>query len=1169
VYLKNLTLKGFKSFADTTSLQFEPGITVVVGPNGSGKSNVVDAVAWVLGAQGPRTLRSTKMDDVIFAGTAGRPALGRAEVSLTIDNGSGQLPLDFPEVTITRTLFRSGASEYAINTVPCRLLDIQELLSDSGVGRTQHVIVGQGQLDNVLEARPEERRAIIEEAAGVLKYRRRKEKAERRLAATEANLVRLSDLAREVRRQLRPLERQADAARRHGGLVEELRGIQLFLAGRELASLAARRGDNDQVRRRLARDEASVRAELATLDAEVEVSEGRLAAAGAEDGAEDLSRAERLREQARGLAAVLAERRRGAEQARTAALDETVVATLESEASRLRAELDALGGEARDLEPLLAQLVDAEAALRAEREAFENEMPLEGSTGSAEQGRRAAEARAELSALRTAGERGEAECARARARLVALEQRGAEMKAEEADLATRQGRGRADRDTAEAEAAAAGERLARAEAGLAAALDQLRHADAEHNSWRARAAALTAAIDEARARAGVERLAGVAEVAGTLLELVDVDPGWEAAFEAAAAGALAAVVVGGGSDGARRCLERLREGGTGSVLALGSGLAPPTPTTPTTPPGGEAVRDHVQPRHPEVAPLLDRLVGSAVCVGGGDGDAWRRALDAATAAPGAVVVTRAGDRFAADGWRVGSATTGASRGALEEARERAEVAAAEAGRAEEHREVARVALDQARRAEADAARRTQELAGELRTVAEAQTRVQRALNATEVEAAELGHQLDGLAATLAHERARVDELVAALPALEHDEAAAREHRRAREARRGLLGEQITVAATRRRDAEARAAALGERRSWLQRRLAEVEARLAGNAAKRAEAQTRRIVLDRRLQDIARLTSCVTDHLAWLDDASAELRRRRQRHTEATRAEAERLEGMRRRRRACEQRLEELRKQGVRVEMEAQELALRTEATEAGLRRDLDVEPGAAHGAVCPPLPEGSTASGRARELERELRLMGPVNPLALEEAAALRERQEFLDGQLDDVKSSRRELARVIRSVDAEIVDVFVAAFADVSANFSRLFSLLFPGGQGSLELTDPSHPLETGIRVQARPSGKNVGSISLLSGGERSLTALAYLFAVFRSRPSPFYILDEVEAALDDVNLHRFLDLVGEFRREAQLLIVSHQQRTMETADVLYGVTMAPGGASGVVSERMAEAFG
>src|SRR5437870_9737208 len=241
MFLKSLTLKGFKSFAEHTSLDFEPGVTVVVGPNGSGKSNLVDAVAWVLGAQAARSLRGSKMDDVIFAGSGNRPALGRAEVSLTIDNSSGLLPIGFTEVTITRTLFRaSGESEYAMNGVPCRLLDVQELLSDSGVGRTQHVIVSQGQLDSVLTARPEDRRAVIEEAAGVLKYRRRKEKAERRLAATESNLLRLQDLLREVRRQLKPLERQADAARRHGDLVAELQALRLHLSGRQVADLRAR-----------------------------------------------------------------------------------------------------------------------------------------------------------------------------------------------------------------------------------------------------------------------------------------------------------------------------------------------------------------------------------------------------------------------------------------------------------------------------------------------------------------------------------------------------------------------------------------------------------------------------------------------------------------------------------------------------------------------------------------------------------------------------------------------------------------------------------------------------------------------------------------------------------------------------------------------------------------
>ncbi|MDQ3147029.1 MAG: AAA family ATPase, partial [Actinomycetota bacterium] len=318
MHLKSLTLKGFKSFADTTTLELEPGVTVVVGPNGSGKSNLVDAVAWVLGAQAPRGLRSVKMDDVVFAGTDRRPALGRAEVSLTIDNSSGTLPLDAVEVTLRRTLFRNGDSDYAVNGVSCRLLDIQELLSDSGVGRTQHVIVGQGQLDAVLNASPLDRRAVVEEAAGVLKFRRRKEKAERRLASTEVNLVRLGDLLREVRRALRPLERQAEAARRHGDLTAELSGLRLHLAGREIASLRSRRAAAAAARFELATEERAAQTDLNGLDTAVLATETELSARDGDDLGDVLLRAERLGERSRGVLAVLSERRRGIERDRSA-----------------------------------------------------------------------------------------------------------------------------------------------------------------------------------------------------------------------------------------------------------------------------------------------------------------------------------------------------------------------------------------------------------------------------------------------------------------------------------------------------------------------------------------------------------------------------------------------------------------------------------------------------------------------------------------------------------------------------------------------------------------------------------------------------------------------------------------------------------------------------------
>src|SRR4051794_14629423 len=402
MFLKTLTLKGFKSFAESTALEMEPGVTVVVGPNGSGKSNVVDAIGWVLGAQAPSAVRSQKMDDVIFAGTSKRPALGRAEVSLTIDNSAHLLPIDFSEVTITRTLFRNGDSEYALNGVPCRLLDIQELLSDTGVGRQQHVIVSQGQIDAVLNARPEERRLIIEEAAGVLKFRRRKEKAERRLAATESNLTRVQDLLREVRRQLRPLERQADAARRHGDLVAELRALQLHLAGRELSSLRSRLTTTITRKAELAAQESALKASLAQLDGAVMTTEAQLSAMGGHDVSDALVRFESLREKARGLAAVLAERRRGLERERTAAVDQAVIATLEAEAARLADELAQVEAEAAALAPDLERLARAEGELASERQTFDAEW----ADGVAPPSSRAAEVRGELVALRAGIERG-------------------------------------------------------------------------------------------------------------------------------------------------------------------------------------------------------------------------------------------------------------------------------------------------------------------------------------------------------------------------------------------------------------------------------------------------------------------------------------------------------------------------------------------------------------------------------------------------------------------------------------------------------------------------------------------------------------------------------------------------------------------------------------------
>jgi chromosome segregation protein len=1161
VFLKALNIKGFKSFADATTLEFEPGVTVVVGPNGSGKSNVVDAVAWVLGAQGPRTVRSAKMEDVIFAGTPKRAALGRAEVSLTIDNADGILPIAFTEVTITRTLFRTGESEYAINRVPCRLLDVQELLSDTGVGRQQHVIVSQGNLDAILNSRPEDRRLVIEEAAGVLKFRRRKEKSERRLESTEGSLLRLQDLQREVRRQLRPLEKQADAARRHGDVVTELQALRRYLAGRELVSVEARLGASARIRSELGRAEVEVRRALAGLDAEVLAGEAELGAARRRDDEADLaeavSRAEGLRARASGLVALVDQRLRSVERELAVTVDHDVIASLEAEAASLAGQLAETETEASGLAPHEDELRDAEAALAAETAETEARWQRDGPAPADP----AAEVRGELGARRTAVERARGEQRRLEARVISAEQRVARLQGEAQRL---QGIA-SEIDAADAGVTAAADRaaatLAEADAGHTDIDERRRTADAERHRWQARAEALGQALDAARARAGAQRLADVAGVVGTLLELVEIDGGSETAFEAAAGEVLSAVVVDGLDAAARGVEELRRQEVGGAVVALPDPArpAPPAATTGDLPAGASLVRSLVRSRLPPVSRLLDDLLATAVVV-----ESWPEALDLAATRPDLVVVTRHGDRCSGGLWRTGAAGSGATGAALEEAQERAGAALAAAEAAAEEARTARRRLDDARMAHDGAARAVDAAAARRRSTADGLRRTESELTDAETEVAAVRRQRDDLAARLTGEDARIAELEALLPALEAAAAVEAERALAERADRSRLAERATAVGALRRDLEVRAAGLEERRGLVTRRLAEVESRLRRNVAEREEATVRRERLGRQAEVGHRLAAVVGARVSDLVAVLDRLRAARRSQSEGTREVTDRLDRLRRERAAAERQLSEVRERTSRAELDDTEARVRLETLTDAVRRDLDCEPEATREAECPPMPPGTSPAGRRTELERDLRLMGPINPLALEEFTALQERHTFLEGQLDDVRSARRELSKVIRAVDAEIVEVFRAAFTDVADNFEKLFATLFPGGQGRLRLTDPDHLLDTGIEVEARPSGKNVRRLSLLSGGERSLTAMAFLFAVFRSRPSPFYLMDEVEAALDDVNLHRFLDLVHEFRSEAQLVIVSHQKRTMEAADCLYGVTMAPGGSSRVISERV-----
>ena len=1155
MFLKTLTLKGFKSFADTTAMELEPGVTVVVGPNGSGKSNVVDAVAWVLGAQAPSAVRSQKMEDVIFNGTSKKSALGRAEVLLTLDNSSGVLPLEFTEITIGRTLFRNGDSEYSINGVECRLLDVQELLSDAGVGRQQHVIISQGQIDAVLNARAEDRRAIIEEAAGVLKYRKRKERAERRLESTEANLLRVQDLIREVRRQLRPLERQAEAARRHGEIVAELRALKLFLAGRELASLRTRLETLAREKVGGEDTERALRAQLAELDTVVMTAEAELSARGDSGVSDELVKVEQLRERARGLAAVIAERQRSMERDRGALMAEDVVASLEADAARFKAELAEVETGLATATAESNELVQEENVFAAER--GQTEALLEGGPSTTSASAAAAEVRGELRTLRNTVELGAGEVQRLQTRIEQIEDQDARLVTEIDRLQSELTE--VENALFDAKARLTSSETRRAEAEVAGDDAQRLRAEAETvwSRWNARLEALQAAMATSRARMGAEHLASVDGVVGALIDLVTIDDGFDAAVKAALGEALSAVVVNDANVG-RRALTALRTAGrVGAILALDH-----VPSTGVgIPSGSQSLRSHVHtvPTAPVgLSGLLDSLLSRVGYV-----DSLDDAITVAMTQPAAIVVTRAGDRLTSNGWRIGAADELGAKEAVDEASTSTAQAAEELDRRTRALDVARNELLAARSAVAEANSSVQRCDGSVDAASDALTKAVNDRRALTTERHISGDALNDTRSRMLQHLERVAELEAILPGLEESEAAELAAAQAYGETRASIDARATHLGLRRKDLDVRIAGLREREQFLRERSEDLERRLAADATARAEAGERRRNVERSLTAIVRLAALVEAHRAVTETRLAELHDIRRRQSDEVRQLAQKLDEARRTRHTVERELEARREQSRRIEVEETEVRIRLEGAVESVRRELEVEPEVAEAAPLPEVADGSSPTDRARMLERDLRLMGPINPLALEEFTELQKRHEFLEEQLTDVRNTRRELMQIIKAIDEEIQTVFASAFADVSKNFTELFAMLFPGGKGRLILTTPNDLLNTGIEVEAAPPGKNIKKLSLLSGGERSLTALAYLFAVFRSRPSPFYVMDEVEAALDDVNLHRFLGLVAEFRRTAQLIIVSHQKRTMEAADVLFGVSMQPGGSSKVVVEH------
>ncbi len=836
MFLKSLTLRGFKSFADKTVLEFEPGVTVVVGPNGSGKSNLVDAVAWVLGAQGPRSLRGGKMDDVIFAGTPDRPALGRAEVSLCIDNSAGLLPIEFSEVTITRTLFRAGDSEYQINGAPCRLLDIQELLSDSGIGRQQHVIVGQGQLDAVLNSRPEDRRAVVEEAAGILKFRKRRERAERRLEATEGNLLRLNDLLREVRRQLTPLQRQADAARRHGGLVEELRAIRVHLAGHEIAGLQAK---GERLRDRgaeLDQREGAVRGRLRDLDVAVLDAEQALTAAGHGDLADALTRIESLRARVSGFEALLGEKARGLQRELASVADEGVFETLVADAAEVRRQLEDLDALGTGLREERAAIERAEYDLAAAQRAFGESAQPERNADDLRMARRDLETRREALA------RIDAELTRAAARLEQVGARIGALASEHDELGVAHARLTESVPALRAVTLAARDAVARADATRRAADDALRGADADATRWQARADTLEAALDASRDDAALAALDDVPGVIGPLVDHLDIDAGLEAAVHAVLGDAVRSVVVDGPA-AARRAFERLAAGDARAlvVVAEASGMPGTEPPAPSVP-GARLLADCVRSSVPGLAGAVARLLDGALLA---DGD-WSRALELVLRDPALTVVTGQGDRFGGRGsWRLGGDALAATRAALDDARTRAEEADEARLAVRETLEGALLELDARRAEEVVATEAERRAVHELDTTERARARVAAERAQRDVEAAAIAAEQEALQRQRAADVGGIAELEVRVPVLEADAAEAQSLFESRALVQLELDERATTVGAQRRGLDVRAAQVAERRQVLEQRLAEVDDRLARDPERRAEAEQHRVALEAR------------------------------------------------------------------------------------------------------------------------------------------------------------------------------------------------------------------------------------------------------------------------------------------------------------------------------------
>lgn len=1216
MYLKELTLRGFKSFASATTLRFEPGITAVVGPNGSGKSNIVDALTWVMGEQGVKNLRGTSMEDVIFAGTSSRPPLGRAQVSLTIDNSDHTLDIDYTEVTISRTIFRNGGSEYAINGSQCRLLDIQELLSDTGLGQQMHVIVGQGRLDAILKADPSGHRAFIEEAAGILKHRKRKERALRKLANTESNLNRLDDLLREIHRQLGPLGRQARISRRADAIQVSVRDAQARLyaedAQRSMGRRETVRGELSDVRSQLAvaqRELAQVKVRIEQVEALS--SESSPAIAKVNQYWHEFSQ---TRERLHALAQLAEERSRS--------LTGQIVSNFGEDPDMLVKRAEELETQAQAQAKAVA---DARIALdKATEERADDEKKLASIRQTLTELRKTAQERdAQVASLRelVAREESAVQLAVSRAKDHANQREALSKQHDDAqhqlDMLRNEAESMADDDGAALDKARVA--LSERRDALNELTDRQREVQSQIISLHAKADALSDTLDSRNASGSLERDEQVSSL-GRLTDFIHVAEGWEEAVAHALDQYASAIVVPEAGN-MLHALERAREDKLGKAVVLtaaSEGIMPANNAADTC----LANLVTVNPEAKDMAQAESvvqtvRMLLSDVSMA----DTAEEAQNLVSSGVTSRAVTQNGETFVRGVAAVGGSSISQSDLSLAARRDKAlaqvkqlDIEAAELStrvdEAKAQRDEAARLVDQESAKRTEARLKAQQAERSLQSAEDRVASLARQLDQMDKKIAETQenrdeHQLklDDLNRALesaqqsTDEHADFDELDKRERTLESELNLTREHEVAAKiawTESSRKGESLTRQAGLLRDNAKEAIERRARIESLNERRREQAAHLQGIADDAREVAA---MVERTLQGVATERDKLQEAASSHDDELKTLRVQRNeiepKVTDLT--GREHALDVNRERLAAEA--------GQLTQKVSDELGLTLEelVREYGPNQPVpvldddgnpvpledeehgDIDDGGKTGdADNADDPVRAAANGadssrfqtvpynrqeqqkRLDKARRDLAALGKINPLATEEFEALEERNKYLNDQRNDVVKSRDDLMQLIKDLDSTMVEVFKSAFDDTAAAFEKMFATLFPGGTGRLRLENPEDLLTTGVLVEASPAGKRVKQLSLLSGGERSLTALALLFAIFTARPSPFYVMDEVEAALDDVNLTRLIDAFNELRAHAQLIIITHQQRTMSIADVLYGVTMRADGVTAVVSQKL-----